>query len=85
MLPGRDIPIESKKGLYLSKQLNKLKTKYLDLYLLHSLGKDMFEIVKKFNLIQKMEEAKEKGLIKHIGFSFHDSLKVFKEIWNIPG
>jgi predicted aldo/keto reductase-like oxidoreductase len=27
-----------------------------------------------------MEQAKEKGLIKHIGFSFHDNYDVFKEI-----
>jgi predicted aldo/keto reductase-like oxidoreductase len=65
---------------FLSKQLDKLQTNYLDLYLLHSLGKEHFEIVKNFNLIYKMEEAKKRGLIRHIGFSFHDSLKVFKEI-----
>ena len=65
---------------FLNKQLDKLQTKYLDVYLLHSLGKNLFETVKKFDLVKKMEEAKSKGLIKHIGFSFHDSLKVFKEI-----
>jgi predicted aldo/keto reductase-like oxidoreductase len=65
---------------FLSKQLDKLQTNYLDLYLLHSLGKDHFEIVKNFNLIDKLEEAKKRGLIRRIGFSFHDSLKVFKEI-----
>jgi predicted aldo/keto reductase-like oxidoreductase len=65
---------------FLSKQLEKLQTDDVDIYLFHSLGKDLFEVVKKFNLIQKMEGAREKGLIRHIGFSFHDSLKVFKEI-----
>jgi predicted aldo/keto reductase-like oxidoreductase len=65
---------------FLSKQLDKLQTNYLDLYLLHSLGKEHFEIVKNFNLIYKMKEAKKRGLIRHIGFSFHDSLKVFKKI-----
>ncbi|TFG17758.1 MAG: aldo/keto reductase [Promethearchaeota archaeon] len=65
---------------FLNNQLKKLQTNYLDVYLLHSLGKDLFETVKKFDLVTKMEAAKANGLIKHIGFSFHDSLKVFKEI-----
>jgi predicted aldo/keto reductase-like oxidoreductase len=36
--------------------------------------------VKRLGLIAKMEEAKRQGRIRHIGFSFHDTLPVFKEI-----
>lgn len=79
-LPTWLIKSEGDFDVFLKKQLEKLKTNYLDVYLLHSLGKDLFETVKKFNLVNKMEEARKKGLIKHIGFSFHDNLKVFKEI-----
>jgi predicted aldo/keto reductase-like oxidoreductase len=64
----------------LEEQLRKLQTRYLDIYLLHSLNKKNFEKVKNLGLIKKMEEAKSKGKIKHIGFSFHDSLDVFKQI-----
>lgn len=79
-LPTWLIKSEGDFDVFLKKQLEKLKTNYLDVYLLHSLGKDLFETIKKFNLVNKMEEARKKGLIKHIGFSFHDNLKVFKEI-----
>ena len=79
-LPTWLIKDEEDFDTYLSKQLKKLQTNYLDVYLLHSLGKDLFETVKKFDLVNKMEEARANGLIKHIGFSFHDSLKVFKDI-----
>ena len=79
-LPTWLIKEEEDFDTFLDRQLKKLQTNYLDVYLLHSLGKDLFEIVKKFDLIEKMEAAKANGLIKHIGFSFHDSLKVFKEI-----
>lgn len=65
---------------YLDKQLKKLDTPYLDIYLLHALGKQSFEKVKTLKLVERMEKAKENGLIKHIGFSFHDDFEVFKEI-----
>jgi predicted aldo/keto reductase-like oxidoreductase len=79
-LPTWLVKSEKDFDIFLKKQLEKLKTDYLDVYLLHSLGKDLFKIVKKFDLVKKMEDARRKGLIKHIGFSFHDKLKVFKEL-----
>ena len=66
--------------IYLSKQLAKLQTPYLDIYLFHSVDHDRFEKIKRLNLVQKMENAKKNGLIRHFGFSFHDSLDVFREI-----
>jgi predicted aldo/keto reductase-like oxidoreductase/predicted transcriptional regulator YdeE len=65
---------------YLYKQLEKLQTDYIDIYLFHGLNNQTFQLVKKYELIEKMEEAKAAGKIKHIGFSFHDSYDVFKEI-----
>jgi predicted aldo/keto reductase-like oxidoreductase len=49
-------------------------------YLFHSLNAVAFEKVKRLGLIEKMVEAKRQGRIRHIGFSFHDTLPVFKEI-----
>ena len=65
---------------YLNSQLEKLQTDYLDIYLFHSLDRGSFEKVKRLGLIEKMEEAKRQGRIRHIGFSFHDTAPVFKEI-----
>ena len=65
---------------FLNKQLKKLQTDYLDTYLFHSMNKSGLEKLKKYNLIDKMIDAKKKGKIKYIGFSFHDTLPVFKEI-----
>ena len=65
---------------YLKNQLNRLQTDYLDIYLLHALNRGQFEKVKRLGLLKKMEEAKDEGLVKHIGFSFHDNLPVFKDI-----
>ena len=65
---------------FLNKQLKKLQTDYIDSYLFHSMNKSGLEKLKKYHLIDKMIEAKKNGKIKNIGFSFHDTLPVFKEV-----
>ena len=65
----------------LDEQLAKLQTDYVDFYLLHSLNKQYWrETVLKHDVLQRAEAAKKAGKIKYLGFSFHDSLDVFKEI-----
>lgn len=65
----------------LSEQLSKLQTDHIDFYLLHAVNNESWETkVKPFGIIEKMLEAREKGLIRHIGFSFHDDLGVFKKV-----
>ncbi len=64
---------------FLKQQIERLQTNP-DIYLFHGLTKERFQKIKNFNLIEKMEKAKAKGLIKYIGFSFHDTFDVFKEI-----
>jgi len=65
--------------VFLNLQIERLQTNP-DIYLFHGLNKERLEKVKNLKLLEKMEQAKAKGLIKHIGFSFHDNYKVFKEI-----
>ena len=64
---------------YLNEQIGRLQTNP-DIYLFHGLNKGRFEKIKKLNLIEKMEEARDIGLFQYIGFSFHDSFEVFQEI-----
>jgi len=65
----------------LDEQLSKLQTDHVDFYLLHALSRDRFEDkVKKFDLVKRMEKAREDGKIKYLGFSFHDSYDVFQDI-----
>lgn len=66
---------------HLNEQLQRLKEDYLDFYLFHALNKKSFEEkVLGLNLIERALKAKEDGKIKHIGFSFHDTPEVLKEI-----
>ena len=53
---------------------------YFDYYLLHSLKANNYKAYDKFHIWDFVKEQKEKGLIKHWGFSFHDSPELLDEI-----
>lgn len=53
---------------------------YFDFYLLHNLGETRTEFFERFNMWDFVFEKKREGLIKHVGFSFHDKPEVLDEI-----
>ena len=64
-----------------NEQLNKTGAEYFDYYLLHAIGRDMYENkYLKFDCFNWLREKKRMGLVKHIGFSFHDSAAVLDRI-----
>lgn len=79
-LPVWNVKNEEDAEKLFNEQLQKCNTEYFDFYLLHSLDKKKFETVKQFDLYDFIAKKKAEGKIKHIGFSFHDSNEVLKEI-----
>jgi len=65
---------------YFNIQLRRLRTSYIDFYLLHSLWQGSWEKVKNLNMLDFLIKKKEEGKIRFFGFSFHDEFNVFKEI-----
>lgn len=74
--------IKEKKDLYLylEEQRKRLKVDQIDYYLLHTLSEKYIKNYRDVDYKSFLTEAKEKGWIKHYGFSFHDNLDCFKEI-----
>jgi predicted aldo/keto reductase-like oxidoreductase len=64
----------------LNLQLERLDLPYVDVYLLHALDKNYWEMYKRLNAFKFLYEKKREGKIKYVGFSFHDELSLFKEI-----
>ena len=64
----------------LNEELERLQTDHIDFYLLHALNRERWEHIQKVGIISFAEKAKADGRIRHLGFSFHDSLEVFKDI-----
>ena len=65
---------------FLDEQLGRLKRDSIDFYFFHALSRERWQAVKKLGGIAAFERARRDGRIRHIGFSFHDSLSAFKEI-----
>ena len=53
---------------------------YFDFYLLHNLGESRTQFFDKFDLWTWVQEKKDAGLIKHVGFSFHSTPEELEEI-----
>ncbi len=60
----------AKKEFYTS--LERTGAGYFDFYLLHALMANNYRKYERFHLWDFVRELKEKGLIKHLGFSYHD-------------
>lgn len=62
-------------------QLSRLRTDHIDFYLMHGLHGDQWETLKnRFDIIPWLNALRKDGVIRHIGFSFHDELPKFKTI-----
>ena len=79
-LPSWSVRSREDMDKYLDRQLERLNTDYIDFYLLHALNAQRWENYLKHDVFDFIKKAKEDGRIKHIGFSFHDELPVFKKI-----
>lgn len=68
----------AKQQLYTS--LERTGAGYFDYYLLHALQAGNYKLYEKYHIWDFVKEQKEKGLIKHWGFSFHATPDILDEI-----
>lgn len=60
-------------------QLKNNNTNYFDYYLIQAVDKRAIQIIKDTNLIEFLNQKRKQGIIKNLGFSFHDLPEVLEE------
>lgn len=65
---------------FLDEQLKRLETNYLDVYLLHGLNRQVWPGMLQLKVFEFLNQIQADGRVRHVGFSFHDDVKIFKEI-----
>ncbi len=61
-------------------QLKKCQTDYFDFYLIHNINKNTIDNYKNFDMYNQIMDFKRQGLVKNVGFSFHGTPDMLKEI-----
>lgn len=65
---------------FLNEQLKRLGVESIDYYLMHAIDGKAWKKIKKMGVEKFIDQAKERGKIRNIGFSFHGPREEFKEI-----
>mgnify|MGYP000658227031 FL=1 len=63
-----------------NEQMAKTGVDYFDYYLLHDVGHDHYEIYKELDCFNWLMEKKKQGLVKTIGFSYHDNAELLDKV-----
>lgn len=77
--------VKSREGMdkYLDEELKRLRTDYLDNYLLHHMTDyAQWERLESLGIREWIDEKKKAGIIRNIGFSFHGNTEMFLKILN---
>ncbi len=71
--------LDDVKALFES-QLEKCRVDYFDFYLCHALDREFFDKQERLGIYEYLAEKKKQGYIRRLGFSFHDTPEVLREI-----
>ena len=63
-----------------AEQLERTGAEYFDYYLIHSLDEKNYAAATEYECFEFAEKKKAEGLVKNLGFSFHDTAEVLEKI-----
>lgn len=68
------------RDIVFNEQLRKTGAGYFDYYLIHDVRVSHYEIYNRLDCFEWLKEKKRQGLVKHIGFSFHDNAEFLDKV-----
>ena len=66
----------------LENTLKKLRTDYIDVYLVHNIHAACWDEIQRRKIFEEYEKFRDEGMIKAIGFSYHGGFPLFREVLN---
>ena len=63
-----------------NEQRQKTGVDYFDYYLIHAIDQELYPIYNEMDCFRWLIEKKKQGLVKHIGFSYHDSAEFLDQV-----
>ncbi len=79
-MPVRHLKTEADVERIWNEQLTKTQAGHFDVYLLHSLNRELWTRAKELHVYEFLKQKQAEGKIRKLGFSFHDSPEVLEEI-----
>lgn len=79
-LPGYKAKTHEQCWDFFNEQLQRCGVTFFDVYLLHFLNEKNYATAQRLEQFRFLQELKEKGLAKRIGFSYHDSPELLNRI-----
>lgn len=83
-LPHYMLKQEGQMERFFAEELKRLKTDYVDYYLMHMLTDDKtWDRLKELGMVEWLEEKKKSGAIRQVGFSYHGNTDTFQKLLDV--
>lgn len=79
-LPGYAVQNKEDNLRFFEESIKRCGVDYFDVYLLHGLNEENYEIARKLDQFAFLQTLKEEGKVKKTGFSFHDTAELLDRI-----
>jgi len=79
-MPLRDVQKFEDVAAFFDEQLEKCGVDYFDYYPLHNVGRHVWRKITEYEVFEFAAKKREEGLIKYLGFSFHDTPEFLEEV-----